>query len=225
MTTVTKPRLARLLPPSARASSPRLQATAEVRAAVEAEWRRTVAARQQRRRFTGLGHGGRRCGCCSRRRGWRARCYLPEAATVATLARVVGDVRAELRRWPMATAGAVARASKSGDELRTGSDGRAALELASGVAAAARHAARSSRSTTVTRQRSRRAPSTWIRRAGPARRLRSSCSTRRPADVRHLGTQYEARLGRQRAAGRRARGPGRSRAAAWRRDRPTPASC
>lgn len=106
------------------------QAMAEVRAAVESEWRATLAARRRRRLL-----------------GWAAAAGVAVAAVgvslvrpllqtepqlVASLSRVVGTVeqsRGDGRWLPLAADGAI----ESGTELRTARDGRAALLLSTGV--------------------------------------------------------------------------------------------
>jgi ferric-dicitrate binding protein FerR (iron transport regulator) len=106
------------------------QAMAEVRAAVESEWRATLATRQ-RRRFL----------------GWAAAAGVAVAAVgvslvrpllqtepqmVASLSRVVGTVeqsRGDGRWVPLRADGAI----ESGTTLRTARDGRAALLLSTGV--------------------------------------------------------------------------------------------
>jgi ferric-dicitrate binding protein FerR (iron transport regulator) len=107
------------------------EAAAAVRASVAAEWRAAVAARQRRRQFT----------------GWAAAASVTVAAlgiwlirplvqtepeVVASLTRVVGSVeqnRGDGRWTPLESAGPI----ESGTQLRTATDGRAALQLSNGV--------------------------------------------------------------------------------------------
>lgn len=119
-----------------RAAGPRIRAAApvvaEVRAAAEAEWRAAVAGRRRRQRYTawaaaaGVGIAAVAV--------WLARpLYLPANDPVAAFARVEGQVEYRDRSsdgWRPAT---TAVSLKSGDELRTGSTGRVALQLRSGV--------------------------------------------------------------------------------------------
>jgi len=107
------------------------QAMAEVRAAVEAEWRTTLATRQ-RRRFIGWATAA---GIAVAALGLSlVRPLLEtEPVTVASMARVVGTVeqsRGDGRWVPLPADGAIT----SGTELRTARDGRAALLLTTGVA-------------------------------------------------------------------------------------------
>jgi ferric-dicitrate binding protein FerR (iron transport regulator) len=106
----------------------------EVRAAVAAEWRATVATRQRQqkvRRFTGWAAAA--SVAVAAFGVWLARPLVqPGPQVVASLARVVGTVeqnRGDGRWTPVASAGAI----ESGTRLRTTGDGRAALRLASGI--------------------------------------------------------------------------------------------
>jgi ferric-dicitrate binding protein FerR (iron transport regulator) len=170
---------------------PSATATSEVRAAVEAEWRRTIDARQQRRRFAAwamaAGFAVAAVGA------WLARpLYLPEAATVATLTRVVGEVEASSRdgQWERLASGTDV---KTGDLLRTGRDGRAAIALSNGVQL---------RLDTGTQLALNDVDEAALARG--AVYVDSGGGTGAPAarfvldtpegDVRHLGTQYQARL-------------------------------
>ncbi len=111
--------IARLLKNVGARSQPATQAAAEVRAAVEAEWRSVVSARRQRRRFTGWAAAA---GIAVAAVGaWVARpLYLPEPATVATVARVVGDVQVESSRgqWSRVAAGDTLRERGCGQDRR-----------------------------------------------------------------------------------------------------------
>jgi ferric-dicitrate binding protein FerR (iron transport regulator) len=170
---------------------PSATATSEVRAAVEAEWRRTIDARQQRRLFPAWAMAA---GFAVAAAGaWLARpLYLPEAATVATLTRVVGDVEASSGdgRWQRLANGT---GVKSGDVLRTGSDGRTAITLSSGIQL---------RLDSGTQLALNDVDEAALARG--AVYVDSGAGTGAPAarfvldtpagDVRHLGTQYEARL-------------------------------
>ena len=167
------------------------EAMASVRAAVEAEWRATVAARRRRRLFT----------------GWAAAAGVAMAAVVvwiaqptlapgdplvASVTRVVGDVQQDTGggRW-IALDGTVPL--KAGTQLRTGSGGRVALRLTDGVElrldsdtlvafADAEHARLSQGAVYVDSRVEASGTSPDFELATPA------------GAVRHLGTQYEARL-------------------------------
>jgi hypothetical protein len=183
--------IARLLTNVGARSQPAPGAAAEVRAAVEAEWRSMVSARQQRRRFTGWAAAA---GIAVAAVGaWMARpLYLPEPATIATVARVVGDVRVESGRgqWTQVAAGDAVRA---GAAIRTGDDGRAALDLPGGVHV--RLDAGTALAFNGVEEASMSRGAVYVdsgQDAGPDA-ARFVLDT--PAgDVRHLGTQYEARL-------------------------------
>jgi ferric-dicitrate binding protein FerR (iron transport regulator) len=170
---------------------PSATATSEVRAAVEAEWRRTIDARQQRRRFPAwamaAGFAVAAVGA------WLARpLYLPEAATVATLTRVVGDVQASSGdgRWEQLANGTEV---KSGDILRTGSDGRTAIALSSGVQLRLDNGTELALNDVDEAALARGAVYVDSGAGAGAPAARFVLDT--PAgDVRHLGTQYEARL-------------------------------
>jgi ferric-dicitrate binding protein FerR (iron transport regulator) len=173
-------------PPAAAA-----QAMAEVRAAVEAEWRAAVAARQRRRQYV----------------SWAAAASVTVAAlgiwlirplvqtepeVVASLTRVVGSVernRGDGRWTPLESVGPI----ESGTQLRTATDGRAALQLSNGVALRldartlvafedTTHARLAQGAAYVDTGRTPGAASPQFELDTPAGR------------IAHLGTQYEARI-------------------------------
>lgn len=179
------------------AAGPRVQpsslAAREVRAVVEAEWRAAVDARRQRRRYAtwaaaaslavaGVGV-------------WIARpWFAPPGEGIATLTRVTGIVEANSGRgrWTPVVDGSEVTA---GTRLRTGTGGRAALALGDVLTirldthtqlrlADAGHAALDAGAVYVD--------------AGATRGMEvSRFDLETPAGiVRHLGTQYEARLAR-----------------------------
>ena len=177
-----------------RAAGPRLQPPAgmaeEVRAAVEVEWRKSVAARQPRRYFTpwlavasvaALAVGT-----------WAIVPRLMDgSAQIATVARVTGS--AEYRheqdgRWQPLQAGATLR---QGDEIRTAVDGRVALHAGTGLSL------RLDAATTLAMNDADAARLEAGRvyvDAGPAAAgyvIRTALG-----EVRHLGTQYMAGLDR-----------------------------
>lgn len=166
------------------------QAMAAVRAAVEAEWRKTVAARQRRRQFTGWAMAASvAVGAVA---VWLARPLLqPEVAVVASLTRVVGSVeqnRGDGRWTPLGTAGEV----DAGTQLRTASGGRAALQLANGVEL------RMDSRTLVAFEDSSHATlesgAVYVDSGAPGGAPGPDFVLDTPAgNVRHLGTQYEAR--------------------------------
>lgn len=166
-------------------------AVAEVRAAVEAEWREMVAARHRRRRYTSWAAvAGIAVAAVA---AWLARpLYLHDAEPVATLARVVGEVQVESGDgdWtPVSTSQDI----KAGDVVRTGGDGRAAIELNGGVQL------RLDTDTQMAFNDMSRASlargavyvDSGVNAADAASRFVLSTPG---GDVRHLGTQYQARL-------------------------------
>jgi ferric-dicitrate binding protein FerR (iron transport regulator) len=178
-----------------RAAGPRPMASpaamAEARTAVEAEWRSVVAARERRRRYTvwsaaaGIAVAGIAV--------WLARPMLdatPE--TVASVVRVEGGLQQSQGdgQWvAVAANGAVG----AGAQLRTAGDGRAALRMASGLEL---------RLDSGTRIAFEDAGSARL--AQGAVYVDSGAATSSPAadfqletaagSVRHLGTQYFARV-------------------------------
>lgn len=167
------------------------EAMAGVRAAVEAEWRATIAARQRRRQFTGwAAAAGVAMAAVA---VWIAQpSVAPGDALVASVTRVVGDVRQDDGNggWTPLAANATLEA---GTRLRTGSDGRAALRLTDGVEVrldvgtllAFEDAAHASLLQGAVYVDSRAEANT----ASPDFELATPAGA-----VRHLGTQYEARL-------------------------------
>jgi ferric-dicitrate binding protein FerR (iron transport regulator) len=123
--------LARLLSVTGTRDRPSDRAVEEVRAAVEAEWKKSVAARRQRRQYTNwAAAAGVAVAAVAL---WMARpLYLPASGPVASLARVVGDVQIDAGdgRWiPIATGGVVT----ANAVIRTGDGGRAAIGMKDGV--------------------------------------------------------------------------------------------
>lgn len=183
--------IARLLARVGPRSEPPARAAAEVRAAVAAAWRQTVDTREQRRRYTGWAVAA---GVAVAAVGaWLARpLYLPEPVTVATLARVVGEVQVESGRgqWMPLVAGSVI---KSGAVVRTGAEGRAALELESGVSLRLDTATQLAFDDAQEAALSRGA--VYVDSGAEAASAGGRFVVATPAgNVRHLGTQYEARL-------------------------------
>lgn len=183
--------LAALLRAAGARQAPSPRATTDVRAAVEAEWRATVSGRARRRQWT----------------GWAAAASVAVAAVgawllypslqtepvrVADVTRVVGSVEQDHGdgRWSPLTAG---DSLGAGTRLRTAGDGRLALELASGVElrldadtelALARldEAALARGAVYVDSGAANGSSGADLELATPA------------GSVRHLGTQYEARV-------------------------------
>jgi ferric-dicitrate binding protein FerR (iron transport regulator) len=167
------------------------QAMAEARAAVAAEWRATVAARRRRRQITGWATAA--SVAMAAVAVWIVRPLVqPEAQAVASLVRVVGSVeqnRGDGRWTPLAAADSI----ETGTRLRTATDGRAALQLSSGVQIRldsrtlvalddSSHATLASGAVYVDTGVAAGTPGPDFELETPAGR------------VRHLGTQYEARF-------------------------------
>jgi len=165
------------------------QAMAEVRAAVEAEWRASVAARRRRRLVTGWAAAA--SVTVAALGVWLVRPML-QVEPVASLTRTVGSVEQNVGdgRWtPVATAASLV----SGTQLRTARDGRAALQLENGVELRldartlvafddAGHARLSQGAVYVDSGRTAGTPGADFVLDTPA------------GPVAHLGTQYEARI-------------------------------
>lgn len=170
---------------------PSPQALAAVRAAVEAEWRATVATRRSRQRtMTWAAAAGIAVAAVA---VWIARPLIQTGdAAVATMARVVGTVQQDGGdgRWaPLGPTDSIS----AGSRLRTGRDGRAALRLRDGVEV------RLDSGTVVAFEdgsHARLAEGAIYVDAGVGPHAASpGFSLETPAgSVRHVGTQYEARL-------------------------------
>jgi ferric-dicitrate binding protein FerR (iron transport regulator) len=162
----------------------------EVLAAVGAEWRAQVAARQRRRRFTGWAAAAAVAAVAVS--AWWVRPLLsPPAASFASVARVEGTV--EYRdggSWTHVAGGA---RIATGSALRTGQAGRAAIELDNGVTL------RLDRGTRLAfaapGEAALEAGAVYVDAgAGDASSSREFALQTGFGEVRHLGTQYEARL-------------------------------
>ena len=166
------------------------EAMASVRAAVESEWRATVAARRRRRQYTGwAAAAGVAMAAVA---VWIARpAYPPADAVVASVTRVVGEVEQDSGdgRWGALAAPGTLRA---GARVRTSEGGRIALRLTDGVElrldsgtlVALEDAAHASLSQGAVYVDSRTA-------SGRAAGFELETPT---GSVHHLGTQYAARL-------------------------------
>ena len=183
--------LAALLAAAGPRNRPSLEAMASVRAAVEAEWRATVRASQRRRPFT----------------AWAAAAGLaatalavwialplrtPEGAFVASVTRVVGDVQQNERdgRWiPLGSGGSL----RTGALVRTGSGGQVAVRLNDGVEL--RLDSRTQLAFEDVAQARLERGTAYVDTHGGAEAAGSGFVLATPAGtVRHLGTQYQARV-------------------------------
>ena len=170
--------------------SPALEA--EVRAAVEAEWRSVTAARDRRRRYTGWAVAA---GVAAAALGlWLARpLYLPASGPAASVARVEGVVEYRSDRQDAWAPLAANTRLQAGDELRTGESGRAAVQLSSGVQLRLDNATRVALNDEH-HARLRRGGlyvDSGVTGADDSRALELVTPA---GTVRHLGTQYEARV-------------------------------
>ncbi len=183
--------LARLLAATGPRKQPSDQATVDVRAAVEAEWRRSVSARQARRRYTSWAAAAGVAAAAVA--VWMARpLYLPAAEPVASLARVVGDAQMDAGdgRWTPLAAGSVV---KAGAVIRTGSTGRAAITMKKGVELRLDSDTRLAFNDASEATMSQGAVYVDSRPDAGARAADFVLETP-VGSVRHVGTQYEARL-------------------------------
>lgn len=183
--------LERLLGAAGARVRPSARAMAEARAAVEAEWRATVAARRSRQRtLTWAAAAGIAATAVA---VWIARPLVgPDGGPVAAMARVVGDVQLDRGdgRWvPLGPNDSVAADSR----LRTGADGRAALRLRDGVEL------RLDSGTVIAVEDASHARlaggAVYVDAAvGPDSTSPEFSLETAAGNVRHLGTQYQARF-------------------------------
>lgn len=123
--------LAALLAAAGPRAMPSVEAIAGVRAAVEAEWRTAVVARRRRRQFTTWAAAA--SVAVAAVAVWIARpLQAPADEVVASLTRVVGEVQQNAGDGRWTTLGAAASLN-AGTRLRTGADGQVALRLRDGV--------------------------------------------------------------------------------------------
>jgi hypothetical protein len=167
------------------------QAMADVRAAVEAEWRSTVAARHRRRLVTGWAAAA--SVTVAALGVWLVRPLLQvEPQVVASLTRTVGSVEQNVGdgRWtPVATPAPLV----SGVQLRTARDGRAALQLENGVEL--RLDARTLVAFEDTGHARLSQGAVYVDSGSPPGTRSPGFVLDTPAGaVTHLGTQYEARV-------------------------------
>ena len=180
-----------------RATGPRLQPPAEmasqVRAAVEAEWRDVVAARQPRRRFTPwlavasvamLAVGA-----------WFVLSQvIPGPASIASVARVTGSVEYRHQQdgsWQPLQAAATLR---PGDEIRTGDGGRVALQFTAGLDLRLDTTTVLAMDDADTARLA--AGQVYVDAGAPGAKARKFVIATALGQVRHLGTQYMAGLDR-----------------------------
>ena len=162
----------------------------EVLAAVGAEWRAQVDARQRRRRFTGWAAAAA-VAVVAVSAWWVRPMLSPAAEPFARVARVEGTL--EYRQggsWKHAAAGARIAARSA---LRTGQAGRAAIEFDNGVTLRLDHGTRLAFAAPA--EAALEAGAVYVDAgADDASGARAFALQTRFGEVRHLGTQYEARL-------------------------------
>jgi ferric-dicitrate binding protein FerR (iron transport regulator) len=183
--------LARLLAATGTRDRPSDLVARQVRAAVEAEWKKSVATRRQRRQYTGwAAAAGVAVAAVAL---WMARpLYLAASGPVASLARVVGDVQMDAGdgRWIPLAAGSVVVATAV---IRTGSDGRAAIEVKDGVELRLDSDTQLAFNDTHQADLSRGA--VYVDSGSGSGAPAADFLLETPlGSVRHLGTQYEARV-------------------------------
>jgi ferric-dicitrate binding protein FerR (iron transport regulator) len=183
--------LAALLAAAGPLARPSPEAMAEARAAVEAEWRAAVATRRNRQRtMTWAAAAGIAVAAVA---VWIARPWVqPAHELVGAVERIVGEVEQDSGRgrWtPLAATDAL----DAGTRLRTGSDGRAALQLGSGIEL------RLDSRTVIAIAEPGRAVlaegAVYVDAGAEPGAATQDFLLETPAGtVRHLGTQYEARI-------------------------------
>lgn len=184
--------LAALLRASGARAQPSAAAMASVRAAVAEEWQATVAARKRR---NSLGRWSVAAAVTTAAVAlWITRpLYLPATAQVAAVERIEGTVSVQSqgeRDWhPASTTLSLHR----GDRLRTGTGGRIAVRLSDGLGM------RLDENTVLAFESERRATlaegAVYVDSDGSRTESAESLEIQTSAGtVRHLGTQYQARL-------------------------------
>jgi hypothetical protein len=165
---------------------------AEVRAAVEAQWRATCAARQRRRRVTAWSMAA--SVAVATVGVWLARpLYLSPGDPVASLARVEGTVEYRSARSDAWAALPEQAPLRAGDELRTSASGRAAIRLASGVELRLDNG--TGLELTDLHHAALRVGGVYVDSGVNGADASRALELDTPAgSVRHLGTQYEARV-------------------------------
>jgi ferric-dicitrate binding protein FerR (iron transport regulator) len=184
--------LAELIRAAGARTRPAAGAAAEVRSALESEWRGLVAGRRRRRTFAGwaaaAGVGVAALAL------WTARpLYLPTGDPFATLARVEGQVEYRGASDPGWISVTSSLNLKSGDALRTVGIGRVALTLASGLDVRLDSGTQLAFVDSSHVALDHGAVYVDSGAAGDARRRDLQVATPL-GDISHLGTQYEVRL-------------------------------
>jgi ferric-dicitrate binding protein FerR (iron transport regulator) len=164
----------------------------EVLAAVESEWRAGVAARQRRRRWAGWAAAAA-VAAVAVSAWWVRPMVSTHEEPFARLARIQGTVEYREdggRSWVHVADGALIA---PGAALRTGQSGRAAVELDNGLVLRLDHGTRLA--LTAPGQAALEAGAVYVDAGtGEASRSRAFALQTPFGEVRHLGTQYEARI-------------------------------
>jgi ferric-dicitrate binding protein FerR (iron transport regulator) len=181
------PGVARVLRAAGGRARPADEMKAAVRAAVHAEWRATVAQRSRRRTYFALAASVAMAALAL----WVARGYFVLSGdVVANVSRIVGTAQARSGRF--GTWHVVAAPLHAGETLKTGVDGRVALQLHDGVSVRLDH------DTLVAFVDPARidvkSGAVYVD-AGPVPTATDHLRVGTPAGiVQHVGTQYEARI-------------------------------
>jgi len=184
--------LAALLRAAGTRARPAAAAAAAVRAAVEREWRDAIAARRRRRTFTAWAAAA--SVAVAALALWTARpLYLAAGDPLAALARVEGQVEYRDNANASWTSVTSSLNLKSGDRLRTGNAGRVALTLTNGLDVRLDSGTELAfvDSGHVALERGAIYVDSGAEAGAGSRALEIATPL---GDVRHLGTQYQARL-------------------------------
>jgi hypothetical protein len=173
-------------------AQPSAQMQESVRAAVHAQWRATVAARQGRNRRAWLAAAAGIAVAAIGLLAIRAVVDAPSAVVVASVSRATGDVKSRGALWSGWKAASADHSVHDGDTVMTGADGRAALALADGVSLRLDH------DTRIAFEDAEHvevlAGAVYVD-SGGERASAKPLQIHTPAGaVRHVGTQYEVRL-------------------------------
>ncbi|HVY82483.1 MAG TPA: FecR family protein [Steroidobacteraceae bacterium] len=179
--------IARVLRAAGGRAQPAEEMKAAVRAAVHAEWRRTVARRHRRRVYLALAASLAMAALAV----WIGRAYFaPSHEVVANVSRIVGTAQVRsgrFGRWHV-----VAAPLHVGEALETGADGRVALQLRDGVSVRLDH---DTRIAFVDPERIDVKSGAVYVDAGATPQHSEHLRVGTPAGiVQHVGTQYEARI-------------------------------
>lgn len=179
--------IARVLRAAGGRAKPADEMMESVRAAVHAEWRATVAKRSRQR----MGFAIAASITVAALALWVGRTYLMSSGErVASVSRSIGTVQSSggmLGSWRVA-----ASEMHAGEDLRTGADGRAALQLRDGVSVRLDH---NTRVAFVDAGRIDVEAGAVYVDAGPTPSATDHLRLGTPAGVlQHVGTQYEARI-------------------------------